>query len=264
MTGSGCGSAIIDARAADGNATAGAAWQNRRVIPWLGPRTPFPPLDAALEEPNGLLAASPDLTPERLVDAYRRGIFPWYSGDQPVLWWCPDPRMVLYTDEFRVARSLRRVVKEGRFEIRADSAFRSVMEGCALIPRPGQLGTWITPAIVDAYCALHERGFAHSVEAWRDGRLVGGLYGVAIGRVFFGESMFADEDDASKVALVHLVAMLRARDFPMIDCQQETAHLARFGARPIPRKAFADHLATLVNCAAPDSAWAPLPASEVP
>ena len=233
------------------------------MIPWLGPRTPFPPLDSAMDEPNGLLAASPDLTPERLVEAYRRGIFPWYSGDQPVLWWSPDPRMVLFTDAFRVARSLRRVVKEERFTIRADTAFRAVMEGCATINRPGQSGTWITPAVVDAYCALHERGCAHSVEAWNGGRLVGGLYGVALGRMFFGESMFADEADASKVALVHLVAMLRARGFPMIDCQQETAHLARFGARPVPRKAFAEDLAALVNSAAPDSAWVPLPASEV-
>ena len=233
------------------------------MIPWLGPRTPFPPLDAALDDPNGLLAASPDLNPERLEEAYRHGIFPWYSGDQPVLWWSPDPRMVLFTHAFRVTRSLRRVVKEERFEIRADTAFREVMQGCAFVMRPGQSGTWITPAIVDAYTALHARGYAHSVEAWREGRLVGGLYGVSIGRMFFGESMYADEADASKVALVHLVAMLRARDMPLIDCQQETAHLARFGAEPIPRKAFAAHLATLVHSAAPDSAWVPLPASEV-
>ena len=233
------------------------------MIPWLGPRKPFPPLDAALDEPNGLLAASPDLTTARLLDAYSRGIFPWYSGDQPVLWWSPDPRMVLFTDEFRVSRSLRRIVKEGRFAIRADTAFREVMERCALIERPGQAGTWITPAVVDAYCGMFDRGCAHSVEAWQDGRLVGGLYGVAIGRMFFGESMFADEADASKVALVHLVGMLRVRNVPLIDCQQETAHLARFGARPIPRKAFAEHLAALVHSAAPASAWVPLPASEV-
>ena len=239
------------------------AWQNRSVIPWLGPRTPFPPLDTALDEPNGLLAASPDLTPKRLVEAYSHGIFPWSSGDQPVLWWSPDPRMVLFTDAFRVPRSLRRVVKEERFTIRADTAFRAVMEGCATIVRPGQSGTWITPAVIAAYCALHARGCAHSVEAWSNGRLVGGLYGVSLGRMFFGESMFADETDASKVALVHLVGILRVRGFPMIDCQQETEHLARFGARPVPRKAFAERLATLVNSAAPDSAWVPLPASEV-
>jgi leucyl/phenylalanyl-tRNA---protein transferase len=233
------------------------------VIPWLGPRTPFPPLEAALDDPNGLLAASPDLTTARLLDAYSRGIFPWYSGDQPVLWWSPDPRMVLFTDALRVTRSLRKVVKQQRFTIRSDTAFREVMEACATVVRPGQSGTWITPAIVDAFCALHESGFAHSVEAWNEGRLIGGLYGVAIGRMFFGESMFADEPDASKVTLVHLVGILRARGFPLIDCQQETTHLARFGARPIPRRAFADHVAALVNSAAPDGAWVPLPVSEV-
>jgi leucyl/phenylalanyl-tRNA--protein transferase len=206
----------------------------------LGPNTPFPPLAAALDEPNGLLAASRDLSPRRLLDAYRRGIFPWYSGDQPVLWWSPDPRMVLFLDEFRVARSLRKRLKRQAPEIRFDTSFREVIEACANVLRPGQFGTWITPAIVDAYTVLHERGHAHSVEAWRDGVLVGGLYGVAIGRMFFGESMFAREPDASKVALVHLVGILRTLNFPLIDCQQETVHLASFGARPIPRVQFAD------------------------
>lgn len=245
------------------NASPGA-WQNRHVIRWLRTDTPFPSLDTALAEPNGLLAAGGDLTPDRLLDAYRHGIFPWYSDGQPVLWWSPDPRMVLFVDEFRVKRSLRKVMKQGRFAIRTDVAFRAVMETCAMTPRPGQGGTWITPEMVDAYCVLHARGFAHSVEAWRDGRLVGGLYGVAIGRMFFGESMFAHETDASKVALVHLVAILRAHGFPLVDCQQETAHLASFGARPIPRRAFAEHVAALVNCAAPEGPWAPLPASDVP
>jgi leucyl/phenylalanyl-tRNA--protein transferase len=233
------------------------------VIPLLGPRTPFPPLDAALDEPNGLLAATRDLTPARLVDAYRHGIFPWCGDEEPVLWWSPDPRMVLFTDELRVTRSLRKLVRQGRFEIRADSAFREVMEACAAVPRPGQGGTWITPSMVDAYCELHARGCAHSVESWRDGRLAGGLYGVTLGRMFFGESMFARVTDASKVAFVHLVAMLRARGFPLIDCQQETAHLASFGARPIPRRAFAERLAALVNSPAPGGAWTPLPVSEV-
>ncbi len=229
----------------------------------LGPRTPFPPLEAALDEPNGLLAATRDLTPARLVEAYRRGIFPWCGDEEPVLWWSPDPRMVLPTDELRVTRSLRKLVRQGRFEIRADSAFRVVMEACATIPRPGQGGTWITPSMIDAYCELHARGCAHSVEAWRDGRLAGGLYGVTLGRMFFGESMFARVTDASKVAFVHLVGMLRARGFPLIDCQQETAHLASFGARPIPRRVFAERLSALVNSAAPEGAWTPLPASEV-
>src|SRR5437667_6961755 len=217
-----------------------AARRGAAMIPWLEADTPFPDVSKALTMADGaagLLAAGADLSPARLLDAYRHGIFPWYSGDQPVLWWSPDPRMVLFTEAFHVTRSLRRVVKEERFTIRADTAFRAVMEGCAMVLRPGQTGTWITPAIVDAYCALHERGCAHSVEAWQDGRLVGGLYGVAIGRMFFGESMYADEPDASKVALVHLVGMLRAYNFPLVDCQQETAHLARFGAKPIPRNA---------------------------
>src|SRR5262249_22579108 len=159
--------------------------QNPPMIPWLRPNAPFPPVDTALSEPNGLLAASAELTPDRLLEAYRRGIFPWYSGDQPVLWWSPDPRMVLFVDEFRVSRSLRRRVKQGTFEVRADFAFREVIENCALAFRPGQRGTWITPAIIDAYSELHERGYAHCVEAWRDGTLVGGLYGVGIGRMFF-------------------------------------------------------------------------------
>ena len=224
---------------------------------------PFPAVETALDEPNGLLAASPDLSPARLLAAYRQGIFPWYSEDQPVLWWSPDPRMVLFVDELRVSRSLRKVVKQQRFEIRVDTAFQRVMEACAMVPRPGQLGTWITPSIIDAYAQLHAQGYARSVEAWRAGLLVGGLYGVAIGRMFFGESMFAHEPDASKVALVHLVAMLRAHGFPMIDCQQETAHLASFGARPIPRRAFAERLPALVHCPAPEGMWVPVPASDV-
>jgi leucyl/phenylalanyl-tRNA---protein transferase len=225
------------------------------VIPWLEPDTPFPPLDAALAEPNGLLAASIDLTPRRLLDAYSRGIFPWYSGDQPVLWWSPDPRMVLFVDEFRIARSLRKRLKHPTFEVRVDTAFRPVIEACADVPRPGQSGTWITPAIVEAYTALHERGNAHSVEAWRNGELVGGLYGVAIGRIFFGESMFAREPDASKVALVRLVEILRALGVPLIDCQQETVHLASFGARPIPRRQFAEHVAALVHSISNAAPW---------
>ncbi|MEP7183891.1 MAG: leucyl/phenylalanyl-tRNA--protein transferase [Betaproteobacteria bacterium] len=230
------------------------------MIPWLRPGTPFPPVDRALTEPNGLLAASADLTPDRLLAAYRLGIFPWYSGAEPVLWWSPDPRMVLFVDEFRVTRSLRKVVRQDRFEIRFDTAFREVMEACATKPRAGQGGTWITPAIIDAYSALHAQRFAHSVESWCDGRLVGGLYGVAIGRMFFGESMFADETDASKVALVHLIALLRSNGMPLVDCQQETPHLATFGARPIPRQAFAERVAALVHSAAPDGSWRAVPA----
>ena len=217
------------------------------MIPWLHEDDPFPPLDAALDDPNGLLAASEDLSSERLLAAYSQGIFPWYSAGQPVLWWSPDPRMVLPTAEFKMSRSLRRAVDSGKFEIKVDTTFDAVMRGCAA-PRADQDGTWITEAVRAAYGALFRHGYAHSVEAWRDGELVGGLYGVAIGRMFFGESMFARQTDASKVALAHLVRQLRVWEFPLIDCQQQTAHLASMGARPIARSEFAKALAHLVHC----------------
>jgi len=229
------------------------------LIPWLGPADRFPPLEQALADPDGLLAAGGTLDAERLIDAYRQGIFPWSSEGQPLLWWSPDPRMVLFSDEFRVSRSLRKRIREGLFEIRVDTAFDDVMAACAE-PREGQAGTWITEAMRRAYGDLHRRGYAHSVEAWRDGRLAGGLYGVAIGRVFFGESMFARETDASKVALAHLVAMLRERGVPIIDCQQQTSHLASLGARPIPRAEFAAILRELIHSAAPPPGWSRAPA----
>jgi leucyl/phenylalanyl-tRNA--protein transferase len=227
----------------------------RSMIAWLGMRTPFPPIAAALAEPNGLLAAGGDLSPDRLLVAYRNGIFPWYSEGQPILWWCPDPRMVLYVDELRVSRSLRKRVRRGDFEVRIDYGFRDVIEACAQTPREGQRGTWITSDIVRAYCELHRRGYAHSIESWRDGVLVGGLYGVALGQVFFGESMFARETDASKVALVHLVEKLRRIGVSVVDCQQETGHLAALGARPIPRERFAAHLAQLIHSTQPPPGW---------
>jgi leucyl/phenylalanyl-tRNA--protein transferase len=227
------------------------------VISWLGAKSPFPPLSAALDEPNGLLAIGGDLSPARLLAAYRAGIFPWFSEGQPILWWSPDPRMVLHVDEFRVSRSLAKRVRAGTFETRVDSAFRSVIEACAETPRAGQGGTWITPVMIDAYCELHQLGYAHSVESWREGQLVGGLYGLALGRVFFGESMFAHETDASKVALVQLVALLQRLVVPLIDCQQETRHLAAFGARPIPRARFAAHLAELIHSVDPPTGWRP-------
>jgi len=233
------------------------------MIAWLGMRTPFPPIAAALAEPNGLLAAGGDLSPDRLLAAYRHGIFPWYSEGQPILWWSPDPRMVLYTSEFRMSRSLAKRVRSGVFEVHVDSAFRDVVEACADAPREGQRGTWITPEIVAAYAELHRRGYAHSVESWRDGRLVGGLYGLALGRVFFGESMFARETDASKVALVHLVEILRSLDVPLVDCQQETAHLAAFGARPVARERFAAHLVELIHSNDPPRGWMP-PVANMP
>jgi leucyl/phenylalanyl-tRNA--protein transferase len=232
-------------------------------LPWITACSEFPPLSSALRSPNGLLAAGADLSAELLQRAYRQGIFPWYEPGQPVLWWSPDPRMVLQVDAFRLRRSLAKVIRNGGFEVRADTAFAAVMRACAVVPRPGQDGTWITPEIVAAYCALHARGLAHSVEAWRDGKLAGGLYGVSIGQMFFGESMFALERDASKVALAHLVAMLRVRDFPMIDCQQETSHLASFVARPMPRREFAERVARLVDSPAPPQAWEALAVEEV-
>jgi leucyl/phenylalanyl-tRNA---protein transferase len=208
------------------------------VIPWLRGDAPFPPVTKALKNPNGLLCAGGDLSPQRLIDAYRHVIFPWFSEGDPILWWSPDPRMVLFPGELKVSRSLRKVVARGQYETRMDTAFRAVMKQCAA-PRDGQGGTWIVPEMVDAYTRLHELGFAHSVESWLDGELVGGLYGLALGKVFFGESMFSRAPDASKVALVKLVERLKAENFAVIDCQQATSHLASLGAREVPRKAFA-------------------------
>lgn len=210
---------------------------------WLDPNDPpdFPPVECALRDPDGLLAIGGDLSPERLLEAYRRGIFPWYGEGQPILWWSPDPRWVLFPDELHVSRSLRKRLRSGRFEVTLDRDFRAVVEACRQ-PRPGEGGTWITDAMREAYCGLHRLGHAHSAEAWLDDELVGGLYGVAVGRVFFGESMFTRVSDASKIAFVRLVRQLQAWDFPLIDCQVHTAHLARFGARPIPRQAFVAQL----------------------
>lgn len=216
------------------------------MIPWLRKDTPFPPIERALRQPNGLLCAGGDLSSQRLLDAYRRGIFPWYGEGEPILWWCPDPRQVLFTDELHISRSLRRRLNRRRFEIRYDTAFRDVMLGCAA-PRPKQDGTWITPEMIEAYCALHAMGYAHSVEAWLDGELAGGIYGVQIGRMFFGESMFSRATDASKVALVHLIARLRHMGVPLMDCQQETLHTTSLGARPIPRAEFIAWLQRLVD-----------------
>jgi leucyl/phenylalanyl-tRNA--protein transferase len=222
------------------------------MIPWLDNDTPFPPLERALKEPSGLLAAGGTLSPQRLLDAYRRGIFPWYSPDQPPLWWSPDPRMVLFPRELKVSRSLTKRLKKQDYEIRIDTAFREVMLACASTPRPGQDGSWIVPEILEGYCALHALGYAHSVETWMDGQLAGGLYGVSIGRMFYGESMFHHATDASKLAFVHLVRHLKLQGYGMIDCQMHTPHLASLGAREIPRDEFARRLAELVNLK-PDS-----------
>ncbi len=206
----------------------------------------FPPVETALREPNGLLAMGGDLSMERLLDAYRHGIFPWFNPGEPILWWSPDPRMVLVPDEVHVTRSLARRIRNGGFELRVDTAFADVMRGCAA-PRDDAGGTWISPVMIAAYTRLFDAGYAHSVETWRDGHLVGGLYGVAIGRMFFGESMFSREADASKVALVRLARQLQHWNFGLVDCQMETAHLASLGARPMPRAAFTARLAELVN-----------------
>jgi leucyl/phenylalanyl-tRNA---protein transferase len=224
------------------------------VIPWLRGDAPFPAVSEALRQPNGLLCAGGDLSPRRLLAAYAKGIFPWYSEGEPILWWSPDPRMVLFPEEFRISRSLRKVAARGPFEIRVDTAFREVMEACAA-PRARQAGTWIVPEMIEAYSTLHALGFAHSVEAWRDGRLTGGLYGMQLGPVFFGESMFARETDASKVALVHLVGRLRDGGCRVIDCQQNTAHLASLGAREIPRGEFVRLLADSIQYPPTPTPW---------
>lgn len=206
----------------------------------LGQPLDFPPLDAADED--GLLAVGLRLDADALQTAYARGIFPWFGPGDPVLWWSPTPRMVLKPQAFRLHRSLRKTIAcfiaTAGCEIRIDHDFRAVMQACASAPRAGQDGTWIVPTIVDAYTALHERGLAHSVETWVDGRCVGGLYCVALGRAVYGESMFARQTDASKIALAALVALCRAHDVPQIDCQQVTSHLASLGAAPIDRAEF--------------------------
>jgi leucyl/phenylalanyl-tRNA--protein transferase len=225
------------------------------VLTWLERGDPFPPVENALKEPNGLLCAGADLSVPRLLAAYRSGIFPWYSGEEPILWWSPDPRMVLFCDELKVSRSLAKNVRNKGFETRIDSAFAKVIKACAG-PRKSETGTWISTEMQAAYVALHRAGHAHSFETWLDGRLVGGLYGVAIGRAFFGESMFSRATDASKVALVALVEELRARGFPMIDCQQRTPLLASLGAREIPRHQFLRRVAALVNYAETPGKWA--------
>jgi leucyl/phenylalanyl-tRNA---protein transferase len=227
------------------------------MIPWLSTGQPFPGVDTALRAPNGLLAASSELTVEQLIAAYRQGIFPWYAEGEPVLWWSPDPRMVLYCDEFRLSRSLSksllRTATDAAMEVTIDRDFEGVMQACAE-PRSAEVGTWITQQVRDTYGALHLRGLAHSVETWVDGRLVGGLYGVSIGRMFFGESMFTRATDASKIALAALVRILQAEAVPVIDCQQNTRHLASLGGREIARDMFCAHVASAVTLA--PIAWA--------
>lgn len=225
------------------------------MIPWLETHSPFPDVSEALTiDAPGLLAAGADLSPHRLLAAYRRGIFPWFSEGQPILWWSTDPRMVLMTAQFKVSdslgKSLRRVTRSmrdgGRWQVRFDTAFEDVMRACAA-PRKDGPGTWISEDIIDGYTGLHALGHAHSSELWLDGELVGGAYGVCIGRMFYGESMFARVTDGSKIALAFLVDFLRSQGVQMIDCQQETAHLASLGAAPISRAAFLGHLIQAID-----------------
>jgi leucyl/phenylalanyl-tRNA---protein transferase len=235
------------------------------MIPWLEAHSPFPDVASALTtDAPGLLAAGADLSPQRLLAAYQRGIFPWFSEGQPILWWSTDPRMVLMTDQFRISDSLKKTLRkvehsrhtDGRWQVRFDSAFEAVMRACAA-PRKDGPGTWISEDIIDGYTGLHQLGYAHSSELWLDGKLVGGAYGVCIGHMFYGESMFARVSDGSKVALAYLVQFLRSQGVAMIDCQQETAHLASLGAAPIPRARFLAHLRN--NIALPQiSTWEPI------
>ena len=223
------------------------------MIHWLAPEDPpdrFPPVESALTDPPGLLAAGADLKPERLLAAYQRGIFPWYSPGQPVLWWSPDPREVLYPAEFHCSRSLARRLRRGDFTWHQDRDFPAVIAACAA-PRAQSPGTWITEAMLDAYCRLHELGFAHSAEVWRSGELVGGLYGIRLGGVFFGESMFSREPDASKAALAGLVRQCLADGTQLIDCQLPSAHLRSLGSRAVPRPQFLRELERALGQASP-------------
>ena len=225
------------------------------MITWLRESDDALPSTARALPPGsdapGLLAAGGELTPARLTEAYSKGVFPWYSEGQPVLWWSPDPRMVLLTANFKLSRSLRKTLQKFHqshaCELRIDSAFRRVISACAGAPREGQNGTWIVPEMVEAYCAWHALGQAHSFETWIDGELVGGLYGVSIGRMFFGESMFSHRTDASKIALAALVCFCREQGVPMIDCQQHTGHLASMGAREVPRREFETRVASVLG-----------------
>ena len=209
-------------------------------LQWLdpnNPEAPFPDVKYALREPDGLLAVGGDLSPTRLIRAYRQGIFPWYSNDQPILWWSPDPRAVLIPEKLKVSHSLHRTLRKNSYTVTTDKAFRRVIKHCAK-PRTDGLGTWLTNDMIEAFCRLHELGYAHSVEAWYQDELMGGLYGLAMGRVFFGESMFSRRSDASKVAFVHLVERLQTWGYVLIDCQVASSHLASLGAETMPRHRF--------------------------
>ena len=228
--------------------------QNRPslMIPQLGqdPASPFPDVARSLPDPDGLLAWGGDLDPVRLIQAYQHGIFPWFSEDQPILWWSPARRCVLEPANIRVSRRLQRTVNKGDYRITADTAFDEVVRGCAR-PRNGQPETWITPKMMEAYGHLHRMGLAHSIEIWKQSRLTGGLYGLSLGKMFFGESMFSDQRDASKIVLVHLCRLLQRWKFPMLDCQVANPHLESMGARVIPRAEFLRVLQAHIDLPAP-------------
>jgi leucyl/phenylalanyl-tRNA--protein transferase len=236
-----------------------------RALPWLEPGQAFPPVENAWgshDPAPGLLAAGGVLDVPTLVAAYSRGVFPWYSAGQPILWWSTDPRMVLETRAFRLHRSLRKTIqrflREGRLEIRIDNEFERVIRACANTPRDGQTGTWILPAMVEAYSRLHDAGIAHSVETWIDGELAGGLYCLNLGSMVYGESMFARQSNASKMALAGLVAFCRGHELPLIDCQQDTAHLASLGGALMPRDEFCAHVRTALLHPAPRWEFSPV------
>ena len=242
------------------------------MIPWLEDDEPFPNVSSALTEADGaagLLAAGANLSPERLLQAYQNGIFPWFSEGQPILWWSTDPRMVLFVDDFKISASLKKTLKNvhrsmganGRWRVSFDQAFEDVMRACAA-PRNGEAGTWISEDIIAGYGGLHKQGYAHSVEIWLDDKLVGGAYGVCIGKMFYGESMFTRVTDASKIALAYLVHFLKNQEVSMIDCQQQTAHLASLGATPIARSEFISHLRQAIDSPQIKD-WKPIPIFEV-
>jgi leucyl/phenylalanyl-tRNA---protein transferase len=213
----------------------------------------FPPVSHA--EPDGLLAVGGDLTPTRLLNAYSEGIFPWYSGRSPILWWSPDPRMVLFPEDLKISKSMRQVLRRNLFNVTFDHDFKSVIANCSKVARPGQHGTWLGKDMIKAYIHLHELGFAHSVEVWRDGNLVGGLYGLALGSVFCGESMFSNESNASKAGFITLVKGLIQMGFSLVDCQVHTEHLESLGAAEIPRVEFIQRLAKALETKRPPESW---------
>ena len=219
-------------------------------VPWLMPGAPFPPTHRALREPDGLLAIGSDLSVETLLQAYSRGIFPWFNDDQPILWWTPDPRLVLFPEAFHQSRSLRRLLRRDHFQFSIDQQFATVMHACAA-PRDADGGTWIVEEMRSAYLALHQAGHAHSIEVWRDGTLCGGLYGVCLGGAFFGESMFSLADNASKAALALLCRLHPAHGISLIDCQMETPHLLSLGAHTLPRQTFEAKLSESTRAATP-------------